>query len=146
MYSAVGSYIARVWRIFDFQFTRYPPPWTTWILVALIYVNFFTHHYMIDIRNGLLLASFVLYGRCTIYFRMDKVHRQMPILAAAFLTALFIWFAENSGTYAGIWLYPGQRDGWTMVSPMKLIAWYLLMLLSAVLVALLHRSDDEDVT
>jgi uncharacterized membrane protein YoaT (DUF817 family) len=33
-----------------------------------------------------------------------------------------------------------------MVSPTKLIAWYLLMLLSAVLVALLHRSDDEDTT
>ena len=25
MYAAVGSYIARVWRIFDFHFTRYPP-------------------------------------------------------------------------------------------------------------------------
>jgi uncharacterized membrane protein YoaT (DUF817 family) len=146
MYSAVGSYIARVWRIFDFQFTHYPPPWTTWILVALIYINFFTHHYTIDIRNGLLLASVVLYGRCRVHFCMDKVHRHMPVIIGWFLVALFIWFAENIATFAGVWLYPHQRDEWTMVSPTKLIAWYLLMLLSFVMVALLHRSDDEDTT
>jgi len=27
MYSAVGSYLARVWRLFDFQFSYYPPMW-----------------------------------------------------------------------------------------------------------------------
>jgi len=27
MYACVGSYIARVWRIFDFRFTRFPPLW-----------------------------------------------------------------------------------------------------------------------
>lgn len=141
MYSAVGSYIARVWRIFDFRFTRYPPEWATWILVTLIYINFFTTHYLPDIRYGLLLASFVLWGRTFIYFRMDKVHRRMPVVVSSFLTALFIWFAENIGTFAGVWLYPGQKDGWSMVSPQKLIAWYLLMLLSAVLVKRLHREE-----
>jgi hypothetical protein len=28
MYASVGSYIARVWRLFDFRFTRHPPLWT----------------------------------------------------------------------------------------------------------------------
>ena len=27
MYAAVGSYLARVWRIFDFRFDRFPPLW-----------------------------------------------------------------------------------------------------------------------
>jgi len=42
MYAAVGSYIARVQRIFHIRVQAYPPPWTTWILAAAIYVNFFT--------------------------------------------------------------------------------------------------------
>jgi uncharacterized membrane protein YoaT (DUF817 family) len=25
MYAAIGSYIARCWRLFDFRFTRHPP-------------------------------------------------------------------------------------------------------------------------
>jgi uncharacterized membrane protein YoaT (DUF817 family) len=27
MYAAVGSYLARVWRIFEFEFSRFPPLW-----------------------------------------------------------------------------------------------------------------------
>ena len=50
MYSAVGSYIARVWRLFDFQYTHYPARWQTVVLVSLIYLNFFTHHFIWDLR------------------------------------------------------------------------------------------------
>ena len=38
MYAAVDSFIARVWRIFDFRFDRYPPLWATWLLAAA-YMN-----------------------------------------------------------------------------------------------------------
>src|SRR5690606_30166563 len=41
MYAAVGSYIARVQRIFHIRVRGYPPLWTTWLLAAAIYVNFF---------------------------------------------------------------------------------------------------------
>src|SRR3546814_3488698 len=37
MYAAVGSYIARVWRIFDFRYSGYPPIWTSYALAAAIY-------------------------------------------------------------------------------------------------------------
>jgi len=50
MYSAVGSYIARVWRIFDFRYSHYPPMHLTVILAAAIYLNFFTHHFTFDFR------------------------------------------------------------------------------------------------
>ena len=52
------------------------------------------------------------------------------------MVALFIWFAENIATFAKAWNYPGQEDGWEMVSLAKLGSWYLLMLISFVLVSL----------
>jgi len=139
MYSAVGSYIARVWRIFDFRYSSYPPLWSTVVLVALIYANFFTHHYVFDIRWLLILASLFLFGRVTIYFRMDRVHRQMPLVVGWLLVALFIWFAENLATYSNVWIYPSQKHQWQLVPLSKLTAWYLLMMLSFVLVSLVNR-------
>lgn len=50
MYASVGSYLARVTRILDMRYTRYPPRWATVLLAALIYANFFTHHFLPDIR------------------------------------------------------------------------------------------------
>jgi uncharacterized membrane protein YoaT (DUF817 family) len=44
MYAAVGSYIARISRIFDMRYSHYPPLWTTVVLCVAIYVNFFAHH------------------------------------------------------------------------------------------------------
>ena len=57
MYAAVGSYLARVWRIFDFRFSHYPPVWTTVLLALAIYVNFFTHHWWPDVRLGLFAVT-----------------------------------------------------------------------------------------
>ncbi|MCA9990187.1 MAG: DUF817 domain-containing protein [Ardenticatenaceae bacterium] len=139
MYSAVGSYIARIWRIFDFRFSRYPPLWGTLLLAVLIYVNFFSHHYVWDIRWLLLLGVLVLYGRVWVYYRIDRVYRRMPLVLGLGLVALFIWLAENIATFANIWLYPSQRAGWHPVAPAKILAWFLLMLVSFVLVSLVHR-------
>jgi uncharacterized membrane protein YgdD (TMEM256/DUF423 family) len=52
MYACIGSYIARATRLFELKQINYPPLWTTWLLALLAYVNFFTHHYTIDIRLG----------------------------------------------------------------------------------------------
>jgi len=139
MYSAVGSYIARIWRIFDFRFTAYPARWTTVVLVTLIYLNFFSHHYLFDIRWLLVAASVLLFARCHVHFRVDVVYRRMPLVVGWLLVATFIWFAENIATWARIWVYPSQDQGWHPVSASKLVAWYLLMLLSFVLVAWVHR-------
>ncbi|MEO1360946.1 MAG: DUF817 family protein, partial [Pseudomonadota bacterium] len=51
----------------------------------------------------------------------------------------FIWLAENIATFTQIWLYPNQESSWTMVSLQKLGSWYLLMIISWVLVTLIHR-------
>src|SRR5690606_35175806 len=63
MYAAVGSYIARIWRIFDIRFRHYPPLWTTWVLAGAIYVNFFAHHWLPDVRLALFAATALLFGR-----------------------------------------------------------------------------------
>ena len=57
-------------------------------------------------------------------------------------------FAENLGTFAAAWVYPSQQDGWHIVPIDKMGAWYLLMLLSFVLVSLVHRPErvDRDAT
>lgn len=139
MYSAIGSYIARAWRVFEFRYTCYPRQRYAVILVVLIYVNFFSHHYIYDFRWLLVGLTVGLFYRTTIHFKIIKTHRNMPLLLGWFLVALFIWFAENLATYANIWIYPNQSLEWRMVSIAKLSSWYLLMLLSFVLVALTSK-------
>ncbi len=142
MYAAVGSYLARVWRIFEFRFDRFPPLWLQGLLAAAVYVNFFAHHWLPDVRLGLFAAIAVIYLRTVVWFRPDEVHRPMPLLVGFFLVALFIWFAENLGTFARAWSYPGQEHEWKIVSLSKLGSWYLLMIISFVLVATVHRGAE----
>jgi len=138
MYASVGSYIARVWRLFDFRFTRHPPLWATMLLAAAIYVNFFTHHYLSDLRWLLFVLLALLFGRTWVHFRIRRVHRRMPLLLGFVLVALFIWLAENVGTLTQAWMYPSQRDGWQLVPLAKLGSWLLLMIISYAMVAVLH--------
>ena len=145
MYASVGSYIARVWRIFDFRFSGYPARWTTWLLAIAIYVNFFTHHWTLDMRYLLFAAAALLFWRTRVHFRNFRLHRWMPLLIGFALVALFIWFAENIATFANAWNYPDQDQGWRMVGLAKLGSWYLLMLISFVLVELVQpaRKPNE---
>jgi uncharacterized membrane protein YoaT (DUF817 family) len=141
MYACIGSYIARIWRLFEIKFVSYPPLWTTWALAILAYANFFTHHYTVDIRNGLFAFSAIIFWRTWFVFTPDLEPRRMPMLIGLLLVSLFIWFAENLGTFASAWVYPSQRDGWHLVPIEKMGAWYLLMLLSYVLVSLVHKPE-----
>lgn len=144
MYACVGSYIARVWRLFDFQFIRFPPLWMQSCLAVVIYINFFTHHYWVDLRSGLFVIAALMYGPAIIRYRPDQSHRRMPLLLGLALVALFIWFAENIATFARAWTYPSQASGWHIVSVEKFGSWFLLMIISFVLVAAVQiRSASE---
>jgi uncharacterized membrane protein YoaT (DUF817 family) len=144
MYASVGSYLARVWRILDFRFVRFPPLWLQGLLAVAIYVNFFAHHYLPDIRLGLFLVSAAVYGPCMLHYRPDLKERPMPLVIGLVLVALFIWFAENLGTFARAWMYPNQDGVWRPVSIEKLGAWYLLMIISFVLVASVNGRRNSD--
>ena len=138
MYAAVGSYLARVWRIFDFRFTDYPNVRATQALGLAIYVNFFAHHWLPDMRIVLFAALAVLFWRTRVWFRVWRNDRWMPLIVGFFLVSTFIWLAENIATFSQAWIYPSQRQAWALVSPQKLGAWYLLMYISFVLVAVLN--------
>ena len=135
MYAAVGSYMARVIRLFDMRFHPYPPFALTFLLAAAIYANFFLHHFLMDVRIGLFVATLVLFARTRIWFRITRHHLWMPLPVAAFLSSLALWVAENVGTATGTWLYSGQSVG-QMVSLSKLGSWYLLLYVSFVTVTL----------
>ena len=139
MYAAVGSYLARVWRLFDFRFRAHPPLAATVALSVLIYLNFFAHHYVWDFRWALFAMTAMLFARTWVYFRIWQVYRRMPLLLGFVLVALFIWFAENIGTFANAWRYPNQSHVWQVVSIAKLGSWFLLMIISYVMVSAVNR-------
>jgi uncharacterized membrane protein YoaT (DUF817 family) len=119
------------------------------VLATAIYVNFFAHHFVPDLRVALFAATALLFGRTWVHFKVWRRHRRMPLLVGFVLVALFIWFAENIGTATGTWLYPSQLKGWSMVPIAKLGSWFLLMIMSYVMVAVVHgpqpiRATCED--
>lgn len=139
MYASVGSYMARVIRIFDMRFAPYPPFWQTWVLAAAIYVNFFAHHFLPDIRIALFAATVLIFGRTRVWFRVADHDRWMPMVLAGFLSAGALWVAENVGTATGTWLYSGQTPD-RLVSFAKLGSWYLLLFVAFVTVSLVSRA------
>ena len=142
MYSCIGSYLCRVWRLFDFRFTGHPS--RRWLigLSAAIYLNFFTDHYGLDGRLLLFGWAALLFALATVHFKVWRVHRSMPLLLGLVLVSLFVWLSENVGTFTRVWLYPQQAHGWTMVSPAKLGSWFLLLIISYTLVSLIIRPRE----
>jgi uncharacterized membrane protein YoaT (DUF817 family) len=134
MYSCIGSYLCRAWRLFHFEFSHHPPAWALGALSLAIYVNFFAHHYLTDIRVILFIAAAALFWRTTIYFTNWRSRRSMPLLLGLFLVSVFIWISENAGTYSKAWIYPNQTKAWSMVGLGKLGSWFLLLLISYALV------------
>lgn len=134
MYAAVGSYMARSWRVLQLKFRNYPDRWATVTLAIGIYINFFTHHYIIDFRYLLFFATIWLYRKTTVSYVLNAATHRMYLLLGFFLIALFIWIAENIGTFTSAWLYPEQENGWQLVSFNKLGSWLLLMIISFIMV------------
>ena len=145
MYSAVGSYLARSWKIFDIKFNNYPKLEFTIVLVTLIYINFFTQHYLYDIRLFLLIVSFGLFYNTRVHITIAHKQIEVPLLLIWILIAILIWLAENIATFAGIWLYPNQMKEWEMVGVSKLSSWYLLMILSFVLISLIKLAEHLNI-
>lgn len=139
MYAAVGSYIARSWRVLHLKFHNYPNRFATVALMLAIYANFFAHHYIWDFRVLLYLAVLLLYFRTTVSYRVFKNTHRMPLIAGFGLIALVIWLAENIGTVTKAWLYPNQVAQWQPVSLHKIGSWFLLMIISFILVELMRH-------
>lgn len=134
MYAAVGSYIIQAWRLFDLRIQHHPPYWMATLIALLIYVNFFTHHYIGDYRWYLAACALGLYARSTVLFRPLDRDRKMPLLLAFLLIGFFIWLAENISTFFGIWRYHNQMGAWSTVHLGKWSAWSLLVMMTFTIV------------
>jgi uncharacterized membrane protein YoaT (DUF817 family) len=139
MYASVASYITQAWRRLQLQIENFPPTWINVVMGSLIYLNFFTHHFVTDIRYALLVSVVLVYGRTRVHFRVDGKPFVMPLIVAFALTGFFIWVAENIATFLGAWRYPNQEHNWKLVHPGKVNAWLLLFIVSFLIVAQLKR-------
>ena len=143
MYAAVGSYISQSWRIFNLRLTKYPSYKLSITLCALIYINFFTHHFIYDFRWILAGLVVIIFSKTMVHYTVIKKERQMPLTVSFVLIAFFIWIAENISTFLGAWKYPDQLITWTRVSFHKITAWSLLVIISFILIAHLKHIKEK---
>ena len=143
MYAAIGSYISQSWKIHKLELTNYKHYLISVFLCFLIYINFFTNHYIYDIRLFLIAAVFIFFWKTRVYFTVTNIRRSIPINVGFLLIAFFIWVAENISTYLGAWQYPNQVHVWTIVSTSKITSWFLMVIISFILIAYLKHFKKD---
>ena len=139
MYASVASFMCQAWRRFDLRLGRWPAGYLVVPLGAAIYLNFFTHHFTVDLRWTLVALTFVLFARTTVRFTTYRRDRTLPLTLAFVLIGVFVWLAENISTLLGAWTYPHQEGGWQLVELTKIVAWGLLVIVSFMIVAQLKH-------
>jgi uncharacterized membrane protein YoaT (DUF817 family) len=139
MYAAVGSYVIQAWRLFDLRIRHHPPYWMAAAVAVLIYANFFTHHFMPDLRWYIAAGALGLYARAGVIFRPLDRDRRMPLLLSFLLIGFFLWVAENISTFFGVWRYPNQVGAWAAVHIGKWSSWSLLVIMTFTIVASLKH-------
>lgn len=143
MYSAVGSFFSRGIRLFQVQFEALPTFAPMMSLAVLSYLNFMTKFVMYDFRYVLFIWSIALFYKTRVQFNLVNYQIRSPMLLVLLVLAIIIWIAENVSTFYQIWLYPSQIEAWHMVGFGKIGSWYLLLLLSLVLVLKILGERDE---
>jgi len=142
MYASVGSYICQAFRRFGLTVTGYH--WLPATLCALAaYANFFTHHWIVDLRYVIAVLFIGVLWRARVHFIVGRARYWMPLWVSFLLIGVFLWLAENAATFLGAWKYPDQLDFWRMVHVGKLGSWALLVSLSFVLVAAVKAQEGR---
>jgi uncharacterized membrane protein YoaT (DUF817 family) len=145
MYAAVASYMCQAWKLLRLELTNYPSYKLSLPLSAAIYLNFFTHHVLWDLRWALMAAVFVVFFRTRVHFTVIEKRRRMPLILSFALIGLFVWIAENFSTYFGAWVYPDQQGAWQVVSSGKITSWFLMVIISFLIVADLKHLRERRV-
>jgi uncharacterized membrane protein YoaT (DUF817 family) len=143
MYAAIGSYISQAWKIFKLELINYRHYMLSVLLCFVIYLNFFTNHFIYDFRLFLIVAVFVIFWGAKASFTVTATRRLMPLNISFLLIAFFVWIAENISTYFGAWQYPSQVHAWTLVSTSKITSWFLMVIISFILVAYLKHFKKD---
>ncbi|MET3854491.1 uncharacterized membrane protein YoaT (DUF817 family) [Rhizobium sp. OAE497] len=143
MYAAIGSYVIQAWRVLDLRVRHHPPYWMATLAATAIYANFYTHHYIGDYRWYIAACTLGLYARTTVIFRPYDRDRRMPLLIAFVLIGFFIWLAENVHSFLGLWQYPNQIGGWSVVHIGIWSSWSLVVVMTFTIVANLKHIKER---
>ncbi|EAC4200753.1 DUF817 domain-containing protein [Listeria monocytogenes] len=135
MYASVASYICQAWKRFELKMTNWPNIWLVCSLCIAIYANFFTHHFIMDFRWILIILVLVLFRKTYVYFKVSSTQLKMPLSFSFLCIAFFIYLAENIASFYGAWAYPDQLVAWRPVHVSKITSWYLLVIISIIIVA-----------
>ena len=100
----------------------------------------------LDLRWLLIALIFLAFGRSVVSYKLDDRRFEMPVVLSFFLIACFIWLAENIVTFYNGWVYPDQMNGWAIVDLGKLSSWFLLVIISILLVAWQKRKLEYETT
>ncbi len=139
MYASVASYITQAWRRLTLQIENYPNAFWNGTVGVMIYLNFFTHHFIYDFRYWILALVGITFFRTKVHFKVNGESFHMPLILAFVLTGFFIWLSENIATFLGAWQYPNQAHTWRLVHPGKATSWLLLFMVSFMIVAQLKK-------
>jgi uncharacterized membrane protein YoaT (DUF817 family) len=84
MYASVASYMCQAWRRMDLQILNWPPHWPVRIAGGLIYLNFFTNHFIHDMRYLIGVFVLILFRKSVVVFHLERKAYRMPV-ALSFL-------------------------------------------------------------
>lgn len=147
MYASVASYMCQAWRRFDLDLVNWPAHWTARICGALIYLNFFTNHFIIDLRYYIGLLILLFFRKSIVKFHIEGKAYRMHVILSFFLIGFFIWLAENVATRLGAWKYAYQHKTWAMVNYQKISSWGFLVIVSFIIIAelkmLKEKTEDQ---
>ncbi|TYP74564.1 DUF817 domain-containing protein [Paenibacillus methanolicus] len=139
MYASVASFMCQAWRRLQMAMTGWPGLPAAGLLGGAIYLNFFTHHFIPDFRWWLTALVLLVFWRTWIIYRVRGVMYRMPLTLSFVLVGFFIWLAENIATFFNAWKYPDQHETWRLVSFSKISSWFLLVIISVIIVAQLKH-------
>lgn len=135
MYASVASFMCQIWRRLRMDMTGWPGGASSFLLGGAIYLNFFTHHFIPDFRWWLTALVFIVFWKTWIIYRVRTKTYRMPLTIAFLIVGFFIWAAENIATFFNGWKYPDQHETWHLVSFSKISSWFLLVIISVIIVA-----------
>ena len=144
MYASVASYICQAWKNFDLKMEHWPSLQNSSCCAMLIYGNFYSNAYITDLRLIIIPLIIAAFWSTWVHFETNGIIRRMPMVLSFFLIAFFVWIAENIGTLLGAWRYPHQKEGWSLVKLNLMSSWFLLIIVSVIIVAILKRIDKKD--
>lgn len=144
MYASVASYLCQAWRRMKVNLIKWPKFYFVAPLALAIYLNFFTHHYWLDVRWWLASLVLIVFWRSWVSYEVGGIRYRMPLSISFVLIGFFIWIAENIATFFGAWKYPNQAEVWRLVHVGKVSSWLLLVIVSFLIVATLKRIKGKN--